>query len=74
MIRLIAVWPFPEDRIRQIAKQVKAFVVPEINYGQIALEVERCAGGAADTIFVPHLGGSAHRPETIIEAIRRAVK
>jgi len=74
MLRLVTVWPFPEETIRQIAKRVKAFVVPEINYGQIALEVERCAGGAANTILVPHMGGSAHRPETIIDAIRRAVR
>jgi 2-oxoglutarate ferredoxin oxidoreductase subunit alpha len=74
MLRLITVWPFPEDIIRQISRKIKAFVVPEINYGQIALEVERCAGGAADVILVPNLGGSAHRPETIIEAIRRAVR
>ena len=74
MLRLITVWPFPEDIIRRISRKVKAFVVPEINYGQIALEVERCAGGAADVILVPNLGGSAHRPETIIEAIRRAVR
>ena len=74
MLRLVTVWPFPEETIRQVAKQVKAFVVPEINYGQIALEVERCACGAANTILVPHMGGSAHRPETIIDAIRKAVK
>jgi len=74
MLRLVTVWPFPEETIRQIAKRVKAFVVPEINYGQIALEVERCAGGAANTILVSHMGGSAHRPETIIDAIRRAVR
>jgi len=74
MLRLITVWPFPEDIIRRISRKIKAFVVPEINYGQIALEVERCAGGAADVILVPNLGGSAHRPETIIEAIRRAVR
>jgi len=74
MLRLVTVWPFPEETIRQIAKRIKAFVVPEINCGQIALEVERCAGGAANTILVPHMGGSAHRPETIIDAIRRAVR
>ena len=74
MLRLVTVWPFPEEQIRQISQRVKAFVVPEINYGQIALEVERCAGGAADTILVPNMGGSAHRPETIIDAIRRAVR
>ncbi len=74
MLKLVTVWPFPEETIRQISQRVKAFVVPEINCGQIALEVERCAGGAADTILVPNMGGSAHRPETIIDAIRRAVR
>ena len=74
MLRLITVWPFPQERIREIAKQVKAFVVPEINYGQIALEVERCAGSMAKTILVPHMGGTVHNPETILDAIKQAVK
>jgi len=73
-LRLITVWPFPQDRIREIAEQVKAFVVPEINYGQIALEVERCAGGMAKTILVPHMGGGIHNPETVLDAIKQAVK
>ena len=74
MLKLITVWPFPEERIRKIAKRVKAFVVPEINCGQIALEVERCAGGAADTVLVPHMGGGVHRPEPIVDAINKAVR
>jgi len=74
MLRLITVWPFPEEKIRQLARQIKAFIVPEINYGQIVLEVERCAGGKAETLLLPHMGGSAHRPETILEAIRSAVE
>nr|HID13492.1 2-oxoacid:acceptor oxidoreductase subunit alpha [Anaerolineae bacterium] len=69
-LRLVTVWPFAEDRIRQLASRVKAFVVPEINYGQIALEVERCAAGQAQIILVPHAGGDIHRPEEILEAIR----
>jgi len=73
-VRLITVWPFPQDRIREIAGQVKAFVVPEINYGQISLEVERCAGGKAKTILVPHMGGTVHNPDTILDAIKQAAK
>jgi len=57
MLRLITVWPFPLEKIREIAKHIKAFVVPEINYGQISLEVERAAAGRAKTILVPHMGG-----------------
>ncbi|MFC2036223.1 2-oxoacid:acceptor oxidoreductase subunit alpha [Chloroflexota bacterium] len=74
MIKFITVWPFPEETIRRIAKEVKAFIVPEINSGQIALEVERCAGGAADTILVSHMGGGVHHPDSILEAIRKAVR
>ena len=73
-MRLIVVWPFPETRIRELAGSVKAFVVPEINYGQMVLEVERCAAGQATTTLVPHLGGGVHDPEDICRAIVEAAK
>ena len=71
-IRLIIAWPFPETLIRELAQQVDAFVVPEINYGQMVLEVERCAGGQAVTVSVPHGGGWVHDPATILNAIQEA--
>jgi len=74
MLRLITVWPFPEKRIRELARRIKAFVVPELNAGQIALEVERCAGGAAPVVLVPHMGGAVHEPRDILEAIRKAAR
>ncbi|MFC1904554.1 2-oxoacid:acceptor oxidoreductase subunit alpha [Chloroflexota bacterium] len=74
MLRLITVWPFPENRIRQLARRVEAFVVPEINCGQIALEVERCADGRAKTILVPHMGGRVHNPDSILHAIVRGAR
>ncbi|MFH1381596.1 MAG: 2-oxoacid:acceptor oxidoreductase subunit alpha [Chloroflexota bacterium] len=74
LLRLITVWPFPEQRIRRLASHAKAFVVPEINYGQVVFEVERCAGSKAKTQLVPHMGGGVHTPETILEAIRNVLK
>ncbi len=71
LLKLVTVWPFAENRIQELASQVKAFVVPEINMGQIALEVERCAGGKAQTILVPHAGGGLHDPDDVLEAIMR---
>ena len=73
LLKLVTVWPFAEDRIRDLASKVKAFVVPEINMGQIVLEVERCAGGQAQTILVPHAGGGLHDPNTVLEAIREGL-
>jgi len=74
VIRLIVVWPFPEFKIRELAPKIKAFVVPEINYGQISLEVERCSAGQAKTILVPHGGGDVHNPDDIVNAIMEAAK
>jgi len=69
IMRLIVVWPFPEKRIRELAAKVKGFVVPEINYGQIVLEVERCAAGKAKALVVPHGGGGVHDPNDICRTI-----
>ncbi len=72
--RLITAWPFPEKAIREVAKKTKAFVVPELNLGQMVREVERCAGGHAKTIAVPHAGGTVHHPEQILKAILEAAR
>jgi 2-oxoglutarate ferredoxin oxidoreductase subunit alpha len=73
-LRLITAWPFPEKKIRELASKIKAFVVPEMNYGQMVLEVERCAAGQCETILVPHGGGTVHKPEHIYKAIKEAYK
>lgn len=72
-LKLSVVWPFPEKRIRELARKVKAFVVPEINYGQIVYEVERCVAGNCNTIFVSE-SGKIHRPEVILGALRLALE
>jgi 2-oxoglutarate ferredoxin oxidoreductase subunit alpha len=74
LLRLVVAWPFPERRIRELAGGVRAFVVPEINCGQMVLEVERSAAGKAAAISVPHAGGSVHEPERIADALLEAVQ
>jgi 2-oxoglutarate ferredoxin oxidoreductase subunit alpha len=71
-LRLITVWPFPEERIREIAKDIRAFVVPEINMGQISREVERCAAGQALVLGANRPGGDILEPDYVLEAIRKA--
>jgi len=74
MLKLVTVWPFPEERIRELADQVRAFVVPEINMGQVVLEVERCAAGRARVYPATHPGGAIHRPEDVLAVIREAAR
>jgi 2-oxoglutarate ferredoxin oxidoreductase subunit alpha len=71
-LRLIAAWPFPEKKIRDLAAKVKAFVVPELNLGQMVREVERAAAGKAKTFAVSHAGGGVHRSEDILKVIVEA--
>jgi 2-oxoglutarate ferredoxin oxidoreductase subunit alpha len=67
--RLLTVWPFPEQQIGELAKKAKVLVVPELNLGQMVLEVERAAAGACRVKSVPHAGGGVHLPEDILRVI-----
>ncbi len=73
-LRLVVVWPFPEKRIRELAGRVKAFVVPELNLGQMVYEVERCAAGKSNVVSVPHAGGTVHQPKDIYAAIEKSLR
>ena len=60
--------------IRDLSREIQAFVVPEINAGQIALEVERCSCGNAATVPVNRLGGAVFQPQEIVDAILATAK
>lgn len=70
-LRLICAWPFPEQKFKALSGKVKAFVVPELNMGQMVYEVERSVAGACKVIGVPHPGGTVHKPADIVSAIER---
>jgi 2-oxoglutarate ferredoxin oxidoreductase subunit alpha len=72
LLRLITVWPFPESRVRELSDQVKAFVVPELNLGQMSRETERFT--SRPVIGVNHAGGVMMAPAPILNAIREAVR
>jgi 2-oxoglutarate ferredoxin oxidoreductase subunit alpha len=71
-LRLIITWPFPVSVIKELATRVKAFVVPELNMGQMVLEVERAVAGKVPVIHLPHAGGTVHEPQEILEKILQA--
>ncbi len=68
-LRLITVWPFPEAKVRELARKVKTLVMPELNLGQMFRELERAADGQCRTTLVPHCGGWVHNPNDILAAI-----
>jgi len=70
LLRLVTLWPFPEEQVDKIAKQVRGIVVPEMNCGQMVREVERAAK-ATPVTFLSKLGEEPHTPNEILEAMRR---
>lgn len=70
LFRPITIWPFPEERIRELAKQVRTFVVAEMNLGQLVLEVERAARGEAVIEGVFLASGELITPEAIYNKVR----
>ena len=72
LLRLISLWPFPEELVKSAAANAKSVIVAEMNLGQISREVERCTGKPVSGVF--HAGGAMIPPEPILQAIREAAK
>ncbi len=68
LLRLITVWPFPEQKIRELSKRVKGFITVEINMGQICREVQRCAGIPA--YLAGHAGGAIIPPDDVLNILK----
>jgi 2-oxoglutarate ferredoxin oxidoreductase subunit alpha len=66
-LRLISIWPFPEEEVKRLAGRVEAILVPEMNLGQIAREVQRFT--SLPVVPVSKIGGVAHTVDEILEAI-----
>jgi 2-oxoglutarate ferredoxin oxidoreductase subunit alpha len=73
LLRLRTIWPFPAEVISDLADRMRGIVVPEINQGQVVLEVERAVCGQAEVRHVG-VGGRIHHPEEILVAIEEVEK
>jgi 2-oxoglutarate/2-oxoacid ferredoxin oxidoreductase subunit alpha len=65
-LRIRTVWPFPEKALSKF-RNAKVFLVPEMNLGQIAREIQRHV--RVPVISIPKLGGELHTPEELIAAL-----
>jgi 2-oxoglutarate ferredoxin oxidoreductase subunit alpha len=70
LLRLITLWPFPEEQVAKAAQRAETIVVAEMNCGQMVREVERAAK-ETPVVFLSKLGEEPHTPLEILEAIRR---
>ena len=74
IFRLITIWPFPDEQVKDVVKNAKAIIVPELNYtGVIAEQVERVTKIDTPVIKIPNVC-EFHHPDDILKVIREVAK
>ncbi|NHJ20396.1 MAG: 2-oxoacid:acceptor oxidoreductase subunit alpha [Candidatus Lokiarchaeota archaeon] len=74
VFRLITVWPFPDEKVREVVENCKAIIIPELNYtGFIAEQVERVKKPETPMTKIPKVG-VFHHPDDILNVIKEVSK
>jgi len=69
LLRPRTLWPFPDAEVRELGRRVETILVPEMNLGQIAHEVEWAVAGACRVESLSRVDGQPIRPAQIVERI-----
>ncbi len=68
-LRLITIWPFPEEKLREIVGDVETIFVPEMNFGMIKHPItEALRDRCKKVVSIPSIG-ILHSPEHILSKI-----
>jgi 2-oxoglutarate/2-oxoacid ferredoxin oxidoreductase subunit alpha len=71
LLRPITISPFPTQRIAQLADQVRALLVVEMNTGQMLTDVQLAVSGRVPVEFYGRLGGGVPFQDEILSEIQR---
>lgn len=74
VLKLCNVWPVPEARIAEVAKQMKKVFAVEMNIGKYAGEIERVVAGRCPVRRVTKNRGLVHMPDEIFRAVMEGTK
>jgi 2-oxoglutarate ferredoxin oxidoreductase subunit alpha len=69
MIKLLTIWPFPEDMIKEVLQNVDLVVVPEMNRGQLIGEIQKLNRRGIEIIGVNRYDGHIVSPGAVLEVI-----
>ncbi len=74
LLKLLTIWPFCFEKVNKLAQQVDLIIVPEMNLGQMALEVERASQGKCRVVPYSRVDGELINPIEILGKIREEIK
>lgn len=70
LLNLKTIWPFPDKEIARLAERARRIIVPELNLGQIAHEIEWATCRSVPVIKINRINGEPIAPSEIYNAIR----
>jgi len=74
LLRPLTIWPFIEGPVVDLSKQVRHIIVPEMNLGQLVLEIERVVHGRCPVHRVNRVTGEPIPPDEILAKIEELAK
>jgi len=72
MLKLLTLWPFAEQKVRELSHSARKLVVVEMNRGHIRSEVERIAACRATVEGVHRFDGELISPQAVLKVIEEA--
>jgi 2-oxoglutarate ferredoxin oxidoreductase subunit alpha len=69
LFRPVSLWPFPAERLAELARHIPDILVVEMNAGQMLEDVRLAAGSGANVRFFGKLGGFVPMPNEVLSQI-----
>ncbi len=75
LLRPLTIWPFPDDAVRKMLRDVDIVVVPELNQGQLVREIQRLTRDRRDSklIKIQRINGKLISPQEILRKLKEAI-
>jgi len=73
LVRPLTIWPFPDEAVRTYLSDKKLILIPELNQGQLSIEIKRILGKSKKTRKITELHkvtGELITPEEILTALK----
>lgn len=72
LLRPLTIWPFPDEAVRKMLRNVDTVIVPELNQGQLIHEIERLTKEKSDSsiIKLQRVNGQLITPNDILRKIK----
>ncbi|MBE2217495.1 MAG: 3-methyl-2-oxobutanoate dehydrogenase subunit VorB [Ignavibacteria bacterium] len=73
MLRPITLFPYPSERLHELAETAKSMLTVELNAGQMVEDVRLAVNGKVPVEFYGRMGGMLPNPEEIVEKLENLI-